>query len=81
MTLTFQRFRRKPTTTSARRLTERTEIMTPNGPVIGNPGDWYVIDTDGNPYPCVDSVFRSVFDPVDEHGNSYSWDGFDKENA
>lgn len=59
------RFRKKPVVIEAERLTERIEIETLEGIMIGNPGDWLITGVAGEKYPCKDDIFRATYEPVD----------------
>jgi hypothetical protein len=49
-------------------ITKTMEIKTKEGTMTGNPGDWLITGTEGEKYPCKDSVFRTKYDPVDNEG-------------
>lgn len=59
------KFRKKPVVVDAVRLTERTEIKTLEGTMIGNPGDWLITGVAGEKYPCKDDIFRATYEPAD----------------
>lgn len=40
-------------------------IKTPHGPTTANEGDWIIKDSDGDFYPCTDSVFKATYEQVD----------------
>lgn len=67
------KFRKKPVTIEAVRLTERIEIQTLEGVMVGNPGDWLITGVKGEQYPCRDDIFRATYEPVDEGGFSRGW--------
>jgi hypothetical protein len=54
-------FRKKPVGVEAVRLTERTEIQTIEGTMIGNPGDWLIPGVAGEKYPCKGEIFRATY--------------------
>lgn len=58
------RFRKKPVVIEAERLTERIEIETLEGVMIGNPGDWLITGVAGEKYPCKDDIFRATYEEV-----------------
>ena len=58
------KFRKKPVEVDAVRLTERIEIETLEGTMIGNPGDWLITGVAGEKYPCKDEVFRATYKMV-----------------
>lgn len=59
------KFRKKPVVVDAVRLTERTEIKTLEGTMIGNPGDWLITGVAGEKYPCKEDIFRATYEPAD----------------
>ena len=60
------KFRKKPVVIEAERLTERTEIKTLEGVMVGEPGDWLITGIAGEKYPCKDEIFRATYEPVTE---------------
>ena len=60
------KFRKKPVVIEAERLTERTEIKTLEGVMVGRPGDWLITGIAGEKYPCKDEIFRATYEPVTE---------------
>jgi len=58
------RFRKKPVVIEAERLTERIEIETLEGVMVGNPGDWLIAGVAGEKYPCKDDIFRATYEEV-----------------
>ncbi|MDD4460670.1 MAG: hypothetical protein PHQ24_12905 [Proteiniphilum sp.] len=60
------KFRKKPVEVEAVRLTERTEIQTLEGTMIGNPGDWLITGVAGEKYPCKDEIFRVTYTMVSD---------------
>lgn len=58
------KFRKKPVEVEAVRLTERTEIETLEGTMVGNPGDWLITGVAGEKYPCKDEIFQKTYEPV-----------------
>ncbi|MFA7122010.1 MAG: hypothetical protein WC277_11070 [Bacilli bacterium] len=57
-------YRKKPVIIEAERLTERTEIETLEGTMVGNPGDWLITGIKGEKYPCKDDIFRETYEIV-----------------
>lgn len=41
-------------------------IHTPNGTIVVDRGSWVVRGVDGEYYPCADSIFHMVYEPVEE---------------
>mgnify|MGYP000890839106 FL=1 len=60
------KFQKKPVVIEAERLTERTEIKTLEGVMVGEPGDWLITGITGEKYPCKDEIFRATYEPVTE---------------
>lgn len=58
------KFRKKPVVIEAERLTERTEIKTLEGVMVGEIGDWLITGIAGEKYPCKDEIFRATYEPV-----------------
>ena len=59
------KFRKKPVGIEAEQLIERTEIKTPEGVMVGNPGDWLITGVAGERYPCRDDIFRATYEEVE----------------
>lgn len=62
----MSKYRKKPVVIEAVRLTERTEIVTLEGVMVGNPGDWLITGVNGEQYPCKNDIFEKTYEPVDE---------------
>ena len=62
------KFVKKPIEVEAIRLTERIEIETLEGTMIGNQGDWLITGMNGEKYPCKHEIFVHIYDPVSEKG-------------
>lgn len=39
-------------------------IKTPEGEMRANPGDWIILETEDEIYPCKDSVFQRKYEPA-----------------
>lgn len=59
------KYRKKPVVIYAKRLTERREIHTLEGTMVGEPGDWLIIGVKGEQYPCKDAIFRATYENLD----------------
>lgn len=59
-------YRKRPVVIQARRLSERTEIKTLEGLMVGNSGDWLITGVKGEQYPCKDDIFRATYEPVSQ---------------
>lgn len=58
------KFRKKPVVVDAVRLTERIEVETLEGIMVGNPGDWLITGVSGEKYPIKDEIFRATYKAV-----------------
>jgi hypothetical protein len=67
------KFRKKPVVIEAERLTERTEIKTLEGVMVGEPGDWLITGIAGEKYPCKDEIFRATYEPVGTSASNLDW--------
>lgn len=55
------KYRKKPIVIDAVRIEEQTEIHTPEGVMIGEPGDWLITGIAGEKYPCKNDVFVATY--------------------
>jgi hypothetical protein len=68
-------YKKKSTIVEATRHPEYFEIKLPDGRVIdGNPGDWEVVDLEGNHFVVGHEIFLRRYEPFDEEG----WNAFTK---
>jgi len=58
------KFRKKPVVIEAVQLTERLEIETLEGTMVGEPGDWLITGVQGEKYPCKPDIFEQTYEPV-----------------
>lgn len=58
------KFRKKPVVIEAVQLTERTEIHTLEGTMVGEPGDWLITGVKGEQYPCKPDIFAATYEPA-----------------
>lgn len=58
------KFRKLPVEVEAVQLTRTVHVDTPEGQMVGNPGDWLITGVEGEQYPCKDSIFRATYEPV-----------------
>lgn len=65
------RFRKKPVEIEATRLTEETHIVTLEGVMTGNPGDWLITGVEGEQYPCRHDIFVRTYEGADEVAARY----------
>jgi len=59
------KFKKKPVVIEAIQLTERIEIQTLEGVMVGDPGDWLITGVKGEKYPCKDDIFRATYEPAE----------------
>jgi len=55
-------YRKKPLVVEAYQTDHKIEIITLNGPVTANPGDYIIKDTKGREYPCDREVFEETYE-------------------
>ena len=58
-------FRKLPVVIEAVQLTERTEITTLEGVMVGECGDWLITGVKGERYPCKPDVFEATYESMD----------------
>ena len=59
------KYRKRPVVIEAVRLTERTEIRTLEGVMVGNAGDWLITGVKGERYPCKPDIFEATYEPAE----------------
>ncbi len=64
------KFRKKPVTIDAIRITRPMTVETLEGVMKGEPGDWLITGVKGEQYFCKDEIFRKTYEPVDEEGRA-----------
>jgi hypothetical protein len=57
-------YRKKPIVIEAVRLTNRREIRTLEGVMVGEIGDWLITGVRGEQYPCKPDIFEATYEPV-----------------
>jgi hypothetical protein len=57
-------YRKRPVVVEAVQMTTQFAVQTLEGEMFGGPGDWLLIGTDGEQYPCDDQTFRQTYDEV-----------------
>ena len=60
------KYRKRPVIIDAELLTERTEIATLEGVMIGEIGDWLIVGVKGERYPCKPDIFPLIYEKVDD---------------
>ena len=58
------KYHKKPVVIDAYQLTDRIEIDTLEGAMVGEPGDWLITGVKGEQYPCKDDIFRQTYEPA-----------------
>ena len=68
------KFRKKPVVIEAVQLTERTEIETLEGTMVGDVGDWLITGVAGEKYPCKPDIFERTYERVtdDRHSQDFT---------
>lgn len=59
-------FRKKPVVISAVCTTERVEIVTLEGTMVADVGDWIITGVKGEKYPCKPDIFAATYEAVDD---------------
>lgn len=59
-------YRRKPVIIEAFQTPKELVIITLEGPLRAEPGDWIITGVTGEQYPCKPSIFEKIYEPVDE---------------
>ncbi len=60
------KFRKKPVVIDAVRIDRKIQIITLEGTMTGEVGDWLITGVNGEKYPCKDDVFQKTYDPVED---------------
>lgn len=60
------KFRKKPVVIDAVRIEREIQIITLEGTMTGEVGDWLITGVNGEQYPCKDDVFQKTYDPVED---------------
>lgn len=63
-------FRKKPVVIQAERTREQVSIVTLEGTMVAEPGDWIITGVKGERYPCKDDIFRATYEAVDDDGRA-----------
>jgi hypothetical protein len=58
------RFRKRPVVIEAEQVTATQEIVTLEGTMCAEPGDWIITGVKGERYPCKDDIFRATYERV-----------------
>ena len=77
------KYRKKPIIVDAFQTDQKITIVTPEGSMQANPGDWIITGVHGEKYPCKPDIFAETYEPVDcEQGEkraAWIWKESDKE--
>ena len=68
------RFRKKPITLEAFRLSSPVVLQTLEGEMRAEQGDWCVTGIEGEQYIVKDRIFRQIYEPVDSFWAEYDQD-------
>ena len=58
------KYRKKPVIIEAVQLTEPASVVTLEGKMAGNVGDWLITGVKGEQYFCKDSIFKLTYEEV-----------------
>lgn len=58
------KYRKLPVVIEAERVWQREEIVTLEGTMTAEPGDWIIVGVKGERYPCKDDIFRASYEAV-----------------
>ena len=62
------KFRKKPVVIEAERVWQREAIITLEGVMTAEAGDWLITGVKGEQYPCKDDIFRMTYEAIDFEG-------------
>ena len=60
------KFRKKPVVIEAEQVNAPVEIVTLEGTMRADPGDWIITGVKGERYPCKPDIFAATYEPVEE---------------
>ena len=60
------KYRKLPVVVDAVKITRPIKIITKEGVMIGNVGDWLITGTSGEQYPCKDEIFQEIYEKVED---------------
>ena len=64
----MSKFKKRPVIIEAERVWQREAIITIEGTMTAEPGDWIITGIKGELYPCKDDIFRATYEAVDDDG-------------
>ena len=59
------KYRKKAVVVEAHQLSSPLRILTEEGVLLGNAGDWLITGIEGEQYPVKDSVFQKTYEKVE----------------
>ena len=82
------KYRKKPIIVDAFQTDQKTTIVTLEGTMRANPGDWIITGVHGERYPCKPDIFAETYEPVNDEQKAVNsrpvargrwvWKGSDK---
>jgi hypothetical protein len=62
---TWRQYCKKPVVIDAYQTPEQRVILTREGDMRADPGDWIIRGIQGEEYPCKPDIFEATYEPVD----------------
>ncbi len=59
------KYRKKPIVIEATQALEETLIVTLEGTMRADPGDWIITGVKGEQYPCKPDIFEATYEPAE----------------
>ncbi len=59
------KYRKKPVVIDAYQTEVTINIVTLEGTMTGNPGDWIITGVKGEQYPCKNDIFQATYEKVE----------------
>ena len=60
------KFRKRPVVVEAEQTIVPVEIVTLEGTMRADPGDWIITGVKGERYPCKPDIFAATYEPVED---------------
>lgn len=60
------RFRKKPVVIEAYQTLSPVDIVTLEGTMRADPGDWIITGVKGERYPCKPDIFEATYEPAED---------------
>lgn len=67
------KFQKRPVVIEAVQIGETMQVVTLEGTMTGNPGDWLITGVKGEKYFCKDDIFRATYTHIDRDGEVALW--------